>query len=129
VRLGGHDKHKEVVGVFVETVKLVKCCKCGELTDAGFMTENGACYCDECAPESEPTREFRVCVHCGKPMTAGMTDFVRFYVHEGCFADAMGERYATWREVEDDGCDGYYEWYDPRENEWCGTGIFYTEWD
>lgn len=115
--------------MFVETVKLIKCCKCGELINDGRMTYAGECYCEECAPENEPTHEFRVCIHCGKPMTEGMTDCARFYVHEGCFADAMSERYAAWREVDDDGCDGYYEWYDPRDDEWCGTGIFYTEWD
>ena len=73
--------------------------------------------------------EFRTCMKCGRPMAEGMTDLGTFYAHEECFEEAMDEMFpAGWRQVDDDGCDGYYEWYEPREMEWQGTGIFYTEW-
>ena len=41
----------------------------------------------------------------------------------------MAERFDEYRACDDgDGCGGYYEWYEPREQEWCGTGIYWTEW-
>lgn len=71
----------------------------------------------------------RICCVCGKYMHDGMTDEDGFYCHEGCFAQAMDERYGIWRTVNDDGCGGYYEWYDVREGKWEPTGIYYTEWE
>ena len=85
-------------------------------------------YCDECMRDIVPCHEFRICDVCGKPMDAGMTDLDGFYCHEECFEEAMADRFGEWREVEDDGYDGYYEWYDVRDQTWNGTGIFYTEW-
>ena len=121
----------------------IKCDGCGEVIDSGWMpiergrNEDGPWfhidetrhYCDECADEIDGKCEFRICTHCGKPMVDGMTDLDAFYTHEECFEDEMDSVFpGGWRQVEDDGCDGYYEWFDQREGEWCGTGIFYTTW-
>ena len=69
------------------------------------------------------------CIVCGDHMTEGMTDEDNFYCHEECFDDAMFGEFGTWRQVEDDGMGGYYEVYEPREDTWFGTGIYYTEWE
>lgn len=126
---------------------VVKCDGCGEVIDSGWMpTEEGrneggpwfhVCeeehYCEACSErkrlDGDTMCEFRICTGCGKPMVDGMTDLDGFYTHEECFDGEMDELFpAGWRQVEDDGCDGYYEWYDPREQTWQGTGIFYTTW-
>lgn len=118
---------------------VVKCDGCGErITDGwmpqermadGFHIDDEHHYCDECAQEIEGRCEFRTCTRCGKPMVDGFTDLDGFYAHEECFDAEMDELFpGGWRQVDDDGCDGYYEWYDQRECEWCGTGIFYTTW-
>jgi hypothetical protein len=78
---------------------------------------------------AELESEERTCVVCGERVTAGMTDGDKFYCHEGCFDDAMYGEFEIWRQVEDDGCGGYYEWYDTRESKWEPTGIYYTEWE
>jgi len=120
----------------------VVCDGCGEVIDSGWhpvdtgRNENGpwfsiheeAHYCDGCADGIAGRCEFRTCMVCGKTMVDGFTDLERFYCHEECFGQAMADEFGQWRQVEDDGCDGYYEWYDAREQTWNGTGIFYTEW-
>lgn len=122
---------------------VVKCDGCGEvIEDCGWMTSEMACcdgggvmhrerhYCDGCEPKGEPNRwEFRICDRCGSVMTDGFCDEEADHICEECFEDWMHESFpAGWRAVEDDGCGGYYEWYEPREQEWCGTGIYWTEW-
>jgi len=121
----------------------VVCDGCGEVIDSGWMPANHGesqtglwfsiveheHYCDEHQEDAGKGRvEFRICMVCGKPMNDGMTDLERFYCHEECFEQAMADEFGQWREVEDDGCDGYYQAYDAREDRWFGTGIFYTEW-
>lgn len=82
-------------------------------------------FCDACS--SPANQEFRVCMHCGLPMVDGMTNLETVYTHEECFEAWMDENCpGGWREVEDDGCDGYYE--EKLDGEWVGTGIFYTTW-
>jgi len=72
--------------------------------------------------------ETRKCNFCGAEMFDGMTDGEDFHCCDECFEDAMSEEFGEWRATDDDGCGGYYEWYDVRECEWCGTGIYYTDW-
>lgn len=107
---------------------VVKCDGCGEvIAHCGTMASEHEHFCDNCSTPAN--QEFRICIHCGKPMVDGFTDLDGFYAHEECFEDAMDNMFPDgWREVADDGCDGYYEWFDQRECEWCGTGIFYTTW-
>ena len=110
----------------------MKCDGCGaEIVFRGTMceTDDGKgmeSFCSRCS--SPANQEFRICTVCHEPMIDGMTDLEGFYAHEECFEKAMDERFSEWRQVDDDGCGGYYEWYDQRECERCGTGIFYTEW-
>ena len=105
----------------------VKCDGCGKRIEFWGTVADGNHYCAECSTPAN--QEFRICNVCGLPMFDGFTDLDGFYCHDGCFEQAMDAEFpAGWRQVEDDGCDGYYEWYDPREQEWCGTGIFWTEW-
>lgn len=77
--------------------------------------------------------EHRICEHCGQHLTrCGMTtDDGDFYCHEECFADYMDKTYGEhrWMEVEDDGCNGYYMYYDPDKDSTFATGIYYTEWE
>lgn len=57
--------------------------------------------------------EYRICNVCDKPMVDGYTDGGCFYSHEACFENAMNAEFPDgWREVEDDGYDGYYKYYD-----------------
>ena len=41
----------------------------------------------------------------------------------------MDKKYGKnkWRETDDDGCEGYYEYLE--NDNWYGTGIFWTEWE
>lgn len=75
----------------------------------------------------------RICSVCGKPVTAGMTNADGdFYVHEECFEKYMDEAYGKhqWMEINDDGEGGYYIYSDESIlGGYCGTGIFYTEWE
>jgi len=108
----------------------IRCDMCGISldSDGGYMPNENTHLCEECGCSC--MQEFRVCIVCGKPMTGGMTDLDSFYCHEECFEDAMDMWFpGAWRAAEDDGCGGYYEWYDARDCDWCGTGIFYTEWE
>ena len=125
---------------------VVKCDGCGEVIDgcgwfrfeplaesgpgsAGYRYDDNEHYCDECADKLEHRGEFRICDRCGSVMTEGFCDEEADHICEECFEDWMHESFpAGWRAVEDDGCGGYYEWYEPREQEWCGTGIYWTEW-
>lgn len=88
------------------------------------------------APEDEMT----FCNVCGKPVLRGMTtDDGDFHIHENCFEKYMNNEYGKgkWKGVDelpdydysgDDGCGGYYVYLD-EDNEWIGTGIYYTEWE
>ena len=113
---------------------VVKCDGCGRaIIDNGWLGYGiDEHYCDKCYCDGKAggrADEFRICTHCGKPMIDGMTDLNTFYAHEECFEGAMGSTFPDgWRQVEDDGCDGYYEWFDRWEGKWRGTGIFYTTW-
>ena len=106
------------------------CASCGcEVDTFGYVGDElneDAIYCDGCATPA--MQECRICQVCGEPMIEGMTDLGTFYAHEDCFEKAMCDTFGQWRQVEDDGYDGYYEWYDAREQVWQGTGIFYTTW-
>lgn len=106
----------------------VKCDGCGKVIEhSGTMANESEHFCDECSTPAN--QEFRICTVCGKPMVSGMTDDGAFFCHEECLDEAMDAEFpGGWREVADDGCGGNYEWYDQRECEWCGTGIYYTEW-
>lgn len=110
---------------------IVKCDGCGEIiTQCGTMCESDdgkttLHFCDDCS--SPANQDFRICMVCGQPMIEGYTDGGNFYACEKHFEKAMTETYVNWREVDDDFCDGYYEWYEPREG-WCGTGIYWTTW-
>lgn len=128
---------------FGDGKQLIWCDNCGDELDSGWLrdiwhyqgnartgwsTVKDEHYCDKCAQDIVYKHEFRTCMVCKLPMDAGMTDLESFYCHEECFDKAMCDTFGEWRQVPDDGYDGYYEWYDAREDEWCGTGIFYTEW-
>ena len=88
------------------------------------------------APEDEMT----FCDVCGKPVLRGMTtDDGDFHVHENCFEKYMNNEYGKdkWKAIDkfpdydysgDDGYGGYYVYLD-ENNEWIGTGIYYTEWE
>lgn len=88
------------------------------------------------APEDEMT----FCDVCGKPVLCGMTtDDGDFHVHENCFEKYMNNEYGKgkWKAIDkfpdydysgDDGYGGYYCYLDDN-NEWNGTGIYYTEWE
>ena len=88
------------------------------------------------APEDEMT----FCDVCGKPVFRGMTtDDGDFHAHENCFENYMNDKYGEgkWKAIDefpdydysgDDGYGGYYVYLD-EDNEWIGTGIFYTEWE
>jgi len=88
------------------------------------------------APEDEMT----FCDVCGKPVLRGMTtDDGDFHVHENCFEKYMNNEYGKgkWKAIDkfpdydysgDDGYGGYYVYLD-EDNEWIGTGIYYTEWE
>ena len=123
--------------------QVVKCDDCHMEVESGWMLYTVAVddgrtfhvvdderhYCDECAERYECRSEFRICDRCGSVMTEGFCDEEADHICEECFEDWMHESYPSgWRAVEDDGCGGYYEWYEPREQEWCGTGIYWTEW-
>ena len=87
------------------------------------------------APEDEMT----FCDYCGKPVFSGMTtDDGDCHVHEDCFEEYMDDKYGKgkWKAIYDfpdydlhntDEYDGYYCYLDDN-NEWNGTGIYYTEW-
>jgi len=106
----------------------MKCTNCGtELHDTAYEDDNGV-YCWECEPDA-PCSERKVCDVCGALMADGFVGDDE-YVCRGCFEEWMDDRFpAGWRDCDDDGCGGYYEWYDVRECEWCGTGIYWTEWE
>lgn len=86
-----------------------------------------------------PEDEIVFCNYCGNPVFSGMTTRdVDLCVHEECFSDYMNETYGEgkWKAIDelpdynfpdDDGYGGYYVYLD-KDNEWIGTGIFYTEW-
>lgn len=88
------------------------------------------------APEDEMT----FCNVCGKPVLRGMTtDDGDCHVHEDCFDKYMDDEYdkGKWKGVDElpdyefpdnDGYGGYYVYLD-ENNEWVGTGIYYTEWE
>ncbi len=88
------------------------------------------------APEDEMT----FCNVCSKPVFRGMTTYDGdFYTHENCFENYMNDKYGKgkWKAIDDfpdydysgdDGYGGYYVYLD-EENEWIGTGIYYTEWE
>ena len=128
--------------------QVVKCDDCHMEVESGWMLYTVAVddgrtfhvvdderhYCDECAERYECRSEFRICRRCGTLMYSGFTDEgnemgYSFLCCEDCFEQEMAERFGEYRACDDgDGCGGYYEWYEPREQEWCGTGIYWTEW-
>ncbi len=71
----------------------------------------------------------RICEVCGKHIHEGMTDENNMYCCEEHFAEYMDGEYGVgnWKEVEDDGCGGYYKVL--LDGEWVGTGIYWTTWD
>lgn len=81
----------------------------------------------------------RICDFCGQPITFGcMTDGSGdWFVHEGpCFVQWMDKTYGehSWMVIDDtdyatDGCDGYYLVAHPNDRGFCGTGIYYTEYE
>jgi len=77
----------------------------------------------------------RQCEMCGKKMTAGMTNGIDFYCHEGkCFRKYMNKMYGKYRWMAlDDPIDGYGGYYIHAESGvvggFIGTGIYYTEWE
>ena len=117
---------------------VVKCDGCGKrITDAGWLRhEVDEHYCEDCYADGKAdgrADEFRICIHCGKPMIDGMTDGEEFYAHEECFEAAMDAKYGKycWQlNLDPDGGEngGYYDAYDGDANEWYDTGIYYTEW-
>ena len=121
---------------------VVKCDGCGEsIIDNGWSaypddSKEILHFCDGCEPRDIPHRhEFRICRRCGTLMDSGFTDEgnemgYSFLCCEDCFEQEMAERFGEYRACDDgDGCGGYYEWYEPREQEWCGTGIYWTQWN
>ena len=106
--------------------KKVRCDSCGiEISHCGTMASEDEHFCDECSTPAD--QEFRICMGCGEPMVDGMTNLETVYVCEECFKPWMDENCPEgWREVDDDGYDGYYE--ERINGEWVGTGIFYTTW-
>lgn len=112
---------------------IVKCDGCGEVIDAcgwlGYDIEEH--YCDDCYANGKAegrADEFCICMECGMPMVEGYTDDGTFYACEGCFDAAMLDYFGEYREVDDDGCNGYYEWFEPRECTWNATGVYWTQW-
>ena len=125
--------------------KKVRCDECGaeieccgwmrryrytdELADFHGWVETDDHYCDEhekCAGEGRC--EFRICDVCGDVMVEGYVVYDgATHLCEDCFKPWMDENCPEgWRQVDDDGCDGYYE--ERIGGEWAGTGIFYTTW-
>lgn len=79
---------------------------------------------------SEHDIEIRFCDRCHKPFDVGYTsEETNMYCCEECFDDYMDEVYGEgrWKEVDDDFCNGYYMYLD-EDNNWNGTGIYWTEW-
>ena len=121
---------------------VVKCDGCGEVIESGWMpTETGRSegglwfsivehehYCDACAEQLDDLCEFRICDRCGAVMTEGyVLGESCDHACEECFGPWMDENCpGGWREVEDDGCDGYFE--ELIDGEWHGTGIYWTQW-
>lgn len=73
----------------------------------------------------------RICDMCGKEISDGMTDDQgSFYCCQECFTAYMNRDCGEdgWRDVEDDGCGGYYE-VRGEDGKWYGTGIYWTEWE
>lgn len=78
------------------------------------------------------------CPHCGKRLYFDKGDVVEVFdtpdgfIHKECFEEYMNEKYGEgqWRECEDDGMGGYYEFNYCGDGEtWEGTGIYYTEFE
>lgn len=121
-----------MIRAFGDDKERVWCDNCGdEIEHCGWMacTDRGheVHYCDDCAPKFDVEHEFRICMGCGEPMVEGMTNLETVYVCEECFEPWMDENCpGGWREVDDDGYDGYYE--ERIGGELVGTGIFYTTW-
>ena len=80
-----------------------------------------------------------ICEVCGQPVMFGcMTDRDGdLHVHPGtCFERYMDDVYGEhkWMAIDDtnyatDGCDGYYLVSHPNSRGFCGTGIYYTEYE
>lgn len=71
----------------------------------------------------------RVCRVCGNTLTDGYTDEGEFYCCPDHFHEAMQGYFGeSYREVEDDGCGGYFEFWDEYRESWAPTGVYYTEW-
>ena len=70
------------------------------------------------------------CPVCGKPIECECMLDDGTLVHPDCFHEYMDRTYGKnkWRECENDGLDGYYEFTNDG-NAWFGTGIFYTEYE
>jgi len=72
----------------------------------------------------------RECEECGKGIREGFTDMDGGLICcKECFNSYMDKTHGknAWRETEDDGCEGYYQYYESEK--WYGTGIFWTEWE
>ena len=99
-----------------------------QLTAIMDMTEESAGYIEDFLRTSgcEP---LRICMVCGRPLTQGYTDEGDFYCCEEHFNDAMESYFSeNYREVENDGCGGYYEYWDEYRDRYAPTGVYYTEW-
>ena len=79
---------------------------------------------------AEPDKPYRVCERCRKLMQDGFCDKEgSLHICNNCFKTYMDKKYGKnkWRETDDDGCEGYYEYLE--NDNWYGTGIFWTEWE
>lgn len=79
----------------------------------------------------------RICPICGRTVNAGMTDEDwSFFVHDGeCFETYMDRQFGKhkWMELGKDATDEFGGYYllstDHNEQGFCGSGIYYTEWE
>lgn len=72
----------------------------------------------------------RICDKCGRVMNQGFCNIEGdLHICESCFESYMNDTYGIecWRQTENDGCDGFYEYLENKN--WYGTGIFWTEWE
>lgn len=74
----------------------------------------------------------RTCEICEKGINEGFTNMEgEFVVCDKCFKEYMDKIFGIglWRQTEDDGRDGFYEYCEPsNKSKYYGTGIFWTQW-
>ncbi len=72
----------------------------------------------------------RFCDECNGVIQEGYTNTEgEICICKTCFENYMNATYGQdcWRQTDDDGCDGYYEYLE--NGTWHGTGLFWTEWE